>query len=65
MSTHIRIHAITACRQCESESVFCDSTLDDEPSYFVACDDCGLEGEACTNAQAAIDAWNHPSVESC
>lgn len=60
MSTHISIQSIRACTECDSGGVFCESTLDDEPQYFVLCNDCGHEGAEASNAQAAIDRWNNP-----
>ncbi|PKF77313.1 hypothetical protein CW749_22440 [Vibrio sp. vnigr-6D03] len=63
MSTYIKVHSIYRCKQCASDSAFCESTLDDEPQYFVVCDDCGFEGEECISAPAAIDAWNRSCGE--
>jgi len=60
MSTHISIQSIRACTKCDSSAVFCESTLDDTPRYFVLCNDCGFEGLEAANAQAAIDLWNNP-----
>ncbi|NOH55870.1 hypothetical protein F0266_23375 [Vibrio coralliilyticus] len=60
MSIQISIQSIRTCTQCDSNAVFCDSTLDDKPHYFVLCNDCGFEGLEAASAQAAINLWSHP-----
>ncbi|CAK1788535.1 hypothetical protein VCRA2113O324_160076 [Vibrio crassostreae] len=62
VSTHISIQSIRACTKCDSSAVFCESTLDDAPRYFVLCNDCDFEGGEAMNAQAAIDLWNNPQT---
>lgn len=62
VSTHISIQSIRACTKCDSSAVFCESTLDDTPCYFVLCNDCDFEGAEAMNAQAAIDLWNNPQT---
>ncbi|HDY8229006.1 TPA: Lar family restriction alleviation protein [Vibrio vulnificus] len=60
MSTYIPLHYLKPCGKCHSSAVFCESTLDDTPRYFVFCNDCGFEGVTADSRQNAITLWNAP-----
>lgn len=58
MSSFISIHPLNPCPNCDSEAVFCESTLIEPFQHFVLCLECGHESREHTSRSAAIEEWN-------
>ena len=61
MRSYIAVQAIRNCAKCQSSEVFCEQSLDDTPKHYVACNQCGHEGNTAQNYNQAVTEWNYPS----